>query len=115
MLRFCCSFRKKDRLEALEGREKKMNRFKMIAVSGIIFGLLSFGLSMPAMVYAAPQTKCPVFVNSPINKKFFVDYKGKRIYFCCKTCVALFKKNPEKYMKQMEAEGITPENAPSSK
>jgi len=25
------------------------------------------------------------------------DYNGKKYYFCCKTCVTLFDKNPEKY------------------
>ncbi|MBI3313326.1 MAG: YHS domain-containing protein [Candidatus Omnitrophica bacterium] len=28
----------------------------------------------------------------------FVDYRGKRYYFCCKSCVKKFKKNPEKYL-----------------
>ncbi|MGC9195993.1 MAG: YHS domain-containing protein [Syntrophobacteraceae bacterium] len=92
-----------------------MKRFKIIAVSGVFFGLLCFGLSMPAMVYAAPQTNCPVLSKDPINKKIFVDYKGKRIYFCCRSCIAQFKKNPEKYMKQMEAQGVTPEKIPSLK
>lgn len=27
----------------------------------------------------------------------FRDYNGKRIYFCCATCVQLFDENPEKY------------------
>lgn len=28
-------------------------------------------------------------------------YKGKTYYFCCPACKPLFKKNPEKYIKQM--------------
>ncbi|MGA8573543.1 MAG: YHS domain-containing protein [Desulfobaccales bacterium] len=42
-----------------------------------------------------------------INKKVYVDYQGKRIYFCCSGCPAEFKKDPEKYLKKMEAQGVT--------
>ncbi len=46
------------------------------------------------------QKTCPV-MGGEIDKKIFVDYKGKRIYFCCPACVDEFKKNPEKYLKKM--------------
>jgi YHS domain-containing protein len=61
-----------------------------------------------------PQTVCPV-LGGNIDKKVYTDYKGKRIYFCCQGCDAEFKKNPEKYMKKMEAEGITLEKSPEGK
>ncbi len=48
------------------------------------------------------QTRCPV-MGRKINKKFYADYKGRRVYFCCKGCIAAFKKNPEKYMKRLDA------------
>ncbi len=58
-----------------------------------------------------PQTKCPL-MGGKINKKHYADYEGKRIYFCCPGCKAPFKKNPEKYIKKLEAEGIVLEDAP---
>lgn len=60
------------------------------------------------------QVKCPV-LGSPINKKVYTDYQGKRIYFCCPPCIQDFKKNPEKYMKQFEKEGIILEDTPAAK
>jgi YHS domain-containing protein len=33
-----------------------------------------------------------------------VDYKGRRIYFCCKECPPVFNKDPEKYIKLVDAE-----------
>jgi YHS domain-containing protein len=57
------------------------------------------------------QTMCPV-MGGEINKKVFVDYQGKRVYFCCKGCPPDFKKDPEKYIKKMEAEGITLDKTP---
>jgi YHS domain-containing protein len=61
---------------------------------------------------AKAQTTCPVMEGERINKKIYTDYKGKRIYFCCRACPKLFAKDPDKYMKKMQDAGITPEDAP---
>ena len=53
------------------------------------------------------QETCPVMKGEKINKKLFVDYEGKRIYVCCGGCIRTVKKDPAKYVKEMEAEGIT--------
>jgi YHS domain-containing protein/cytochrome b561 len=47
------------------------------------------------------QTTCPVMLGNPIDPALYVDYKGERIYFCCKTCVKLFSENPEEYLKNI--------------
>jgi YHS domain-containing protein len=60
---------------------------------------------------AATQTKCPV-LGGDVNKQVYVDYKGKRIYFCCEGCDQEFKKDPEKYLKKMQEEGVTLEPTP---
>lgn len=54
------------------------------------------------------QTLCPIMGN-PVNKEIFVDYHGKRIYFCCAGCDSTFMEDPEKYLDQMKADGIEPE------
>ncbi|WP_372796066.1 efflux RND transporter periplasmic adaptor subunit [Pontiella sp.] len=56
------------------------------------------------------QTICPVMGN-PVNKEIFVDYHGKRIYFCCAGCDSTFMENPDHYLQQMNAEGIELEEA----
>ena len=61
-----------------------------------------------------PQTLCPVLAGT-IDKNVYADYRGKRIYFCCKGCDNEFKKDPEKYMKKLKDEGVTLEAAPSGK
>ncbi|MGA2228751.1 MAG: efflux RND transporter periplasmic adaptor subunit [Syntrophobacteraceae bacterium] len=61
--------------------------------------------------YAHSQTNCPI-MSEKINEKFFVDYQGKRIYFCCSDCIDEFKKDSEKYLTKMEAEGVTPAKTP---
>jgi YHS domain-containing protein len=60
-----------------------------------------------------PQTVCPV-TGEAINKDLFADYEGKRVYFCCADCIKEFNKEPAKYVKKMEAEGITLDKTPVS-
>jgi YHS domain-containing protein len=47
------------------------------------------------------QKICPVMGNA-INPKIFVDYKGRRIYFCCGMCPDKFKADPEKYVRVVD-------------
>lgn len=49
------------------------------------------------------QKTCPV-MGGPIDKNIYVDYKGRRIYFCCRMCVDSFNKDPEKYLPKLDAE-----------
>ncbi|MFH0879733.1 MAG: hypothetical protein V2A34_08475 [Lentisphaerota bacterium] len=58
------------------------------------------------------QTLCPVMKDNPVNKALFVDHDGKRIYVCCMGCVAEVTKDPAKYIKQLEDEGITLDKTP---
>ena len=51
------------------------------------------------------QTTCPIMGN-PINEDVYVDYQDKRIYFCCAGCDTSFQEDPDKYIKQMEDEGV---------
>ncbi|HEX5472918.1 MAG TPA: YHS domain-containing protein [Lacipirellulaceae bacterium] len=46
------------------------------------------------------QTKCPVS-GKPIDPEHFVEYKGKKVYFCCPHCPEAFKANPEKYLSKL--------------
>jgi YHS domain-containing protein len=31
----------------------------------------------------------------------FVEYKGKKVYFCCADCKAKFEADPEKYIAKL--------------
>ncbi|TET32224.1 MAG: hypothetical protein E3J72_20235 [Planctomycetota bacterium] len=43
---------------------------------------------------------------NPINKKFFANHGGKRVYFCCLSCVNEFRKNPGRYMERLNEAGV---------
>ena len=47
---------------------------------------------------AIEQKTCPIMDGNPINKDLFVEYKGKKVYFCCAGCKEKFLANPEQYV-----------------
>jgi YHS domain-containing protein len=51
-----------------------------------------------------PQTSCPV-TGEAIDRKLYVDYKGKRIYVCCASCTTQVRQDPEKYMRKLARMG----------
>ena len=60
------------------------------------------GEAVTAQVAAATeQTTCPVMAGSPINKDLFVEYEGKKVYFCCKGCEDTFLANPAQYIAKL--------------
>jgi YHS domain-containing protein len=50
------------------------------------------------------QKTCPV-MGGKIDKNIYVDYKGRRVYFCCASCKEVFAKDPEKYLQRLPSEG----------
>jgi YHS domain-containing protein len=61
--------------------------------------------AMPAASAAAAiaQKLCPV-TGGPINPNIYVDYQGRRVYFCCNACPPVFLKDPAKYLLKLDAE-----------
>ncbi len=49
---------------------------------------------------AIEQTVCPVMA-APIDKNYYTEYNGKKVYFCCPGCKEQFLKNPEKYIAKL--------------
>jgi YHS domain-containing protein len=45
------------------------------------------------------KTTCPV-TGEPVDAAQLVTWKGKTVKFCCVSCVAAFKKAPEKFLKK---------------
>lgn len=56
----------------------------------------------PSGIVDAGNKLCPVS-DDPVSGTDFVEYQGKRYGLCCPMCKAMFLKNPEKHIAQMEA------------
>jgi len=49
---------------------------------------------------AQTQTLCPV-EGAKINKDIFVEYQGKKVYFCCQACKKKFTQSPEQFLPKL--------------
>ncbi len=89
-------------------------------IRNIAMALLAAGMAIGTTSFAADpqeapkkkQTHCAVMTKNPINKNLYVDVKGKRIYVCCAGCIGKIKADPDKYINQLESEGIALEKTP---
>lgn len=50
------------------------------------------------------NTRCPVSGDEVGDSKLMVEYQGKVYHICCEDCIDPFNKDPEKYVKVMEAD-----------
>jgi YHS domain-containing protein len=57
--------------------------------------------AMAQMVEAIEQKTCPIMDGNPINTDVFVEYQGKKVYFCCEACKAKFNADPEKFVADL--------------
>ncbi|MFH2050114.1 MAG: hypothetical protein ABIJ12_11765 [bacterium] len=62
--------------------------FKKAAEEGILFENI--------------QTTCPVSGEELKDKTSFLDFEGRRIYFCCDDCHEKFMADPQGYLKSMD-------------
>ena len=86
-------------------------RFAGISVLVLVLALVLMGCdrnkssaAMAASGDEIAQKTCPVMEGNKINPKIYVDYEGRRIYFCCQMCPPMFKKDPAKYIAKVDAE-----------
>ena len=84
------------------------------ALLAVIMAIGTASCSKEADTTPGKQTTCPVMKGEKINPDLFVDANGKRIYACCPGCVVQIKAAPDKYIIQMEAEGVVLEETPAA-
>ncbi len=59
-----------------------------------------------AEVIASPQTKCPI-MGDKVNPDIYADVNGKRVYVCCKGCIAKVTADPDAALATIKANGET--------
>ena len=90
-------------------KRRKLTTLLIAAIVGI--GLFAQAEHPKASETPKKQTTCPV-MGGKINKAEYADVNGKRIYVCCAGCISKIKADPDKYIKQLEAEGIVLDKTP---
>ena len=68
--------------------------------------LLLLVAAAPALAQESPPVEplnkyCPVMEGEKVNPDLYVDYEGKRVWFCCESCVEDFKNDPTAYLAKL--------------
>lgn len=71
---------------------------KKMVLTVLAFVVLSLAGTAAQAKMPIANAQCPVMTGERAKGKFFVDYQGERINFCCKSCIRRFNKNPYKYL-----------------
>lgn len=96
-----------------------MNIRKMAILAGAAWVLAGTGVTMAEEAQPSgaetvkKQTICPV-MGGQINPRIYADANGKRVYFCCRSCVLDFSKDPAKFISKLEKDGVTVDKTPAS-
>jgi YHS domain-containing protein len=79
----------------------------------IVLGSIAVFVASPTWAEDAPTTApstqptaannktCPVS-GDPVDPAITYEYNGKTYAFCCTDCIKAFKKDPEKYLKNVK-------------
>jgi len=88
-----------------------LRSFIMSSVLIVGSGLLVAGMATAEPAKEPPTTSpstqpankmCAVNTDDAVDPKVTYVYKGQTIGFCCTDCIPEFKKDPEKYVKNMK-------------
>lgn len=60
--------------------------------------LVGFGIDLAVAEETSLNIMCPVMTGEEADPNITVEYRGKRVALCCKTCMRKFQANPEKYL-----------------
>ena len=63
-----------------------------------LFALMSLGLSPLAL---ADNKLCPIMIEDETYEDEVVEFEGKKVLFCCGTCIKLWNQSPKYYIKVM--------------
>ena len=79
-------------------------RFTFTALAIVLTAAVVRAVDKPA-AKPYPLTTCIVSGEKldSMGKPFVYDHEGREVRFCCKNCVKDFKKEPAKYLKQLDA------------
>ncbi len=94
----------------MPARRKQLARCLALAVGGLL------ALTVPAQADEVPATSsapvlnryCPVMPEEEADPALTLVYKGRRIAFCCDTCLGKFRNNPQRYIARLASLGAMP-------
>ncbi len=73
---------------------------KNVVLMAAVYAVLLLSATS-AYADATVNKYCPVTTSELAEEQFFVDYEGRRIYFCCNNCKRDFLADPEQYLANL--------------
>lgn len=91
------------------GNNKKKGRLTWIVIAAVVMGVVLLvwlndakGQTPAASgVQAITNQTCPVLTDEAVDPAIWVDYQGKRVYFCCNKCKRRFEQDPQAYLTNL--------------
>jgi YHS domain-containing protein len=97
-------------------RARNLGRVARLAVLVGLAVVAAWAISAPAASADVPAgARCPVMTDKAANPEYSLVYQGRRIEFCCQSCVDAFKANPRKYLANLPPAPAAPPADPSGR
>ena len=81
-----------------------------VRLNSLVLSILFFGTGATMCVGQKANLgvlpNCPIMTDNQASPEHFADYKGKRYYFCCNSCVEDFLSDPERFANQKSVQGF---------
>ncbi len=92
------------------------------AMAGVCWGALARVAFVTAIVALSPRNveaqeinkMCPVMTDEEVDPEMTISFRGKKVAFCCDTCIEKFKANPDKYLPRLPQFTSAPASGASS-
>lgn len=86
-------------------------RMAMRMLHHLVVAMFIMLASGPATVFGQlPEDgvlpNCPIMTDNEASSEYFVDFDGKRYYFCCDACIEDFRSDPERFANQKGVVGF---------
>jgi YHS domain-containing protein len=94
---------KRRRPRTKSGTKETFMKKTILALTFAVLAVCAFGaptkVDKKTTIHCAVATTHVVNIAAATKAKHYIDYKGRRYFFCCGNCPTAFKKNPSKYAK----------------
>lgn len=83
----------------------KSLRALILAIAAFVICPIARADEAPPSPIPYPLTTCIVSGDKlgEMGKPVMLDYKGRQVGFCCKSCIGDFEKDPAKYLAKLPA------------
>lgn len=84
--------------------------FGRCILAGMVFATAIVALAPRSAQAQEINKMCPVMTEEEVDPAMTITFRGKTVGFCCDTCMAKFKANPDKYLPRLPQFASAPDS-----